>query len=124
MVANRCYGNPPAFDGVTRLAIRAELAAMNVRMAVRAFLADIGKDQLDVALGALHFFVHAPQRVRRFVVIEFRNAADGFPTQGSVTILARNVEGAVRIAGNRFLRSPVLPLAIGLERKQKKRDEQ
>jgi hypothetical protein len=124
MVANRRYRYPPAFDGVTRLTIGAELATMNVRMAVRAFLADIGKDKLDVALGALHFFVHATQRVARFVVIKFRNAADGLPTQGSMAILAGDVDGAMRIAGDGFLRRTMLPLTIGLERKQKKRDKQ
>jgi len=124
VVANRRYRYPPAFDGVTRFTIRAELAAMNVCMAVRAFLAHIGKDELNVTLGAQHFLVHTAQRIPRFVVIKFRNATDGFPIEGSMTVLARNVEGAMRIASDRFLRRTMLLLTVGLERKQKKRDEQ
>ena len=59
MVPNRRDGNFPAFDGVTRFAIRAKLSAMDVRMAVRALLANIRENQFYVALRALHFFVHA-----------------------------------------------------------------
>ncbi len=59
VVTNRRYRYLPAFDGMTRFAIRAELAAMNVRMTVRTLPSDVGEDELHVALRALHFFVHA-----------------------------------------------------------------
>ena len=59
VVANRGHGDVPAFDGVTRFAIRAELATMNVRMAVRALLSKIRKGEFHMTLGALHFFVHS-----------------------------------------------------------------
>jgi hypothetical protein len=81
MVTNSGYGNLPAFDGVTRLTIRAELAAMDVGMAIRTFLSHIRKNEFHMALGALHFFVHAAERVACRVVVEFRDAADGLPTQ-------------------------------------------
>ena len=44
MVPDRRHGNLPAFDRVTRFAIRPELAAVNVRMAVRASLSHIRKN--------------------------------------------------------------------------------
>ncbi len=38
------HGNVPALDGMTRFAIRAELAAVNIRMAVGTFLTHIRKN--------------------------------------------------------------------------------
>ena len=122
MVADGRHGNLPAFDGVTRFAVCAELAAVNVRMAVRAFLSGVRKDQLHVALGALHFLVHAAQRVACLVMVKLRNAADRLPAQRGVTVLAGNVEGSVRIACSGFLRRTLWPLSISRERKEK-RDE-
>jgi len=81
MVTNRGYGNLPAFDGVAGFTIRAELAAVNVGMAIRTFLPHIRKNEFHMALGALHLFVHAAQRVAGLVVVKFRDASDGLPTQ-------------------------------------------
>jgi hypothetical protein len=123
VVANRRYGYLPALDGMTRFAIRAELAAVNVRVAVRAFLSDVRKDQLDVALGALHFLVHAPQWVTRFIVAKFGNTSDRFPAQGRMAVLTGDIEsGTVRIPRNRLLSRTLRPLSVCLERKQKDRD--
>lgn len=44
MITNRLHRDLPALDGVARFAIRAELAAVEVRMAVRAFLTHIGEN--------------------------------------------------------------------------------
>jgi hypothetical protein len=105
MAADRLNGNIPALDGVAGIAIRSELPAVNVRVAVRAFLADVGENQFDMALGALHFFVHALQRVGRLVVIKLRDAANGLPTQRRVTIFAGDVKpGTVRILCGCLLR--------------------
>ena len=41
VVANRLHGHFPTLDRVTRFAITAELAAVNVRVAIRTFLANI-----------------------------------------------------------------------------------
>jgi hypothetical protein len=41
VVANRRYRHFPTLDGVTRFAIAPELAAVNVRVAIRTFLANI-----------------------------------------------------------------------------------
>jgi len=91
--------NIPALHRVALRAIRAHLPLVNVRVALFAILADIGKHRLDVALVALHFFMQAPQRVIRLVVIEFRNRANGLPARGRVTVLARNRQWAVRTFG-------------------------
>ena len=81
MVTNRGYGNPPSFDGVAGFTIRAKLAAVDVGMAIRTFLPHIRKNEFHMALGALHLFVHAAQRVAGLVVVKFRDASDGLPTQ-------------------------------------------
>ena len=122
VITNRLHGDFPALDGVARFAIRAELPAVNVRMAVRAFLAHIGENQFHVALDALHFFMHATQGISRRVVAEFRNAADGLPTQSGVAVFACNVEGTVGIASSRLLRRALRPLSVGLECEQNNRD--
>jgi hypothetical protein len=124
VVANRRYGYFPTLDGMTGFAIRTELPAMNVRMAIRTFLAHVRKNELHVALSALHFFVHAAQWIARFLVVKFRNAADGLPAQGSVAVLAGNIESAVRITCNWFLRSTTRPLGMCLEREQKNAERQ
>jgi hypothetical protein len=92
-------GNIPALHGVALRAIRAHPPLVNVRVALFATLADIGEHRLDVALRAFHFLVQAPQRIIRFVVIEFRNRANGLPARGGVTVLARNRQGTVRTLG-------------------------
>jgi hypothetical protein len=88
--------NIPALHRVALRAIRAHLPLVNVRVALFAILADIGEHRLDVALVALHFFVQAPQRITRLVVIEFRNRTNGLPARRGVTVLARDRQGAVR----------------------------
>jgi len=118
MVTNRGYGNLPAFDGVTGFTIRAELATVDIGMAIRALLSDIRENEFHMALGALHIFVHAAQRVAGLVVVKFRNTADGLPTEGSVAVFAGNVECAVRIARNRCWRRSLRPLSEGLEGSQ------
>ena len=98
MVPYRLYGNRPTLNCVTRFAVGAELPAVKVGMAVRAFLTHVGKHQFDVALRTFHFFVHAAQRVARRIVVKFRDAADWPPAQRRVAVFARNIQGAtVRI---------------------------
>ncbi len=122
MVTDRRHGNLPALHRVTRFAIRSELAAVKVCMAVRAFLSDVRKDQFHVALAALHFLVHTAQRVARLVVVKLRNTADRLPTQRGVAVLAGNIESPVRIACTWFLRRTLRPLSVDLERKKKNTD--
>lgn len=121
VVSNRLHGDHPALHGVTRFAIRAELAVMNVRMTIRAFLSYIRKNEFHVALGALHLFVHATEGISRRIVTEFRDAADGLPTQGCVAVLAGDVDGTVRVA-RRLLLWPIDALHRDVERQQPQKD--
>jgi len=79
VVLHALGGDIPALYGVALRAIGAHLAAMNVRVAIGAILADVGEDGFGVALHALHFFVHAAKWVFSFVVIEFGDRANGPP---------------------------------------------
>lgn len=88
----------PPFDRVTVLTFRSKLPAMDVRMAIRAACADAGKNEIRVTELAGHFFVHAAQRVVRPVVVELWDATDRLPTRIGVTVLTRNIQGAVRIS--------------------------
>lgn len=88
----------PAFYRVALLALRAELPAVNIGMAVRALRAHVGEDQARVTQAALHGFMHAAQRIACLVMVEFRKIADRLPTGEGVTILASLVQRAVRTA--------------------------
>lgn len=93
VIAYRLYRNRPTLNCVTRFALGSELRAVNIGMAVRAFLTNVGKYQFDVALRALHFFVHAAKRIARRIVVKFRDAADWSPTQRRMAVFARNIQG-------------------------------
>jgi hypothetical protein len=83
---------------------------------VRAVFADVGEHGLQVALGAVNFFVHAAKGISRGVVIEFGNGADRGPTCVCVAILARN--------GERAMRTPArLPLRRSLRGEDRHRGE-
>jgi len=51
--------------------------AMNIRVTVRAVLADISEDGPEVALRAVNFFVHSAKRISRGVRGEFWTARIG-----------------------------------------------
>ena len=89
----------PAANGMTLLAIRTELAFVNVGVAILAALADVAENRFDMALGASHIAVHAAQRITGLIVIEFRDSANRLPAFGGVTVLARDVQVAVRATG-------------------------
>ena len=86
----------PSIHRMALCAVRPHLSPVNVRMAIRAILAYIRKNRLQVTLRALHLFVQTSQRVFRFVVIEFRYRANWLPTRRCVAILARNRQRPVR----------------------------
>ena len=104
VVLHLLNGDIPSLDSVTLGAVGAHLAAVNIGVTIGAILAHVGEDGLDVALDALHFFVHATQGVIGLVVIELRNSADGAPTGGGVTVFAGDIERSMRIAGRFLLR--------------------
>lgn len=94
----------PPLHGVTLLAIRAELAAVNIRMAICATSAHIFEYGTCMALRASDLLVHATQGVARSVVIELRNATDRLPTCICMAVFARDADRSVRIPTVLFLR--------------------
>ena len=69
---------------------------MNVGVAVLASLCHIVEYGFHVTLRAGHRLMHAPKRVSRLVMIEFRNCADRFPSTRRMTVLTSHVQVAVR----------------------------
>jgi hypothetical protein len=96
MILHLLDGVIPALHRVALRTVGAHLPLVDVSVTVLAVLAHVGEHGLDVALRALHFFVHAAQGILGFVVIELRNGADGAPTRGCVAVFARNIQGAMR----------------------------
>ena len=92
VIANRFQGDIPPLHGVATFAIGAELAAMNVGVAISAGLTYVLEDEAGVALGASNLLVHAAQGVAGLVVIEFRIAANWLPTGVGMTVLARRCD--------------------------------
>lgn len=94
----------PPLNGVALRALRPHFPLMNIGMAVLANLSDVGEHRLGVALRAGHLFMHATKRILGFVVVEFRNRADGSPTRRRVAILAWYGKSTVRTSGSLPLR--------------------
>ena len=117
MGLDRAHCDSPAVDRVTVLAFRAELAAVQVRMAIRALLADVSEDFLHVALGASNRRVGPAQRKARFTaVVEFRSRTRRLPARRGMTVLAGQFQGTVRIACASLSRS------LGVQEPAAKRD--
>lgn len=112
----------PALDGMTLGAVGAHFALVDVAMAVFAILSHIGENRLYVALRALHFFVHAAQRILGFVVVKFGVGANGPPSGGRVAILAGDGESPVRTSGGLPLRR--LRWSVGWRPPKKKQPAQ
>ena len=96
VILNGLHRNIPTAHRVALGTIGAELTAMNIRVAVRAVLADIGEDGPDMAFRAINFFVHSAKRISRGVVVEFWDRANRGPARARVTILAGYRKGSVR----------------------------
>lgn len=88
----------PAIHRVALLAICAELASVNIGVAVGAFRADVLKIQVGMALRACHSGVFPAKGIPGLIVVKFRDAADRFPAGGRVAVFARDCDGAVRVA--------------------------
>jgi hypothetical protein len=93
------HGYVPALHRVALSAVRAHFSLVHIGVAVLAILSRVRENWLDVALRALHFFVHAAQRILRLVVVEFRNRADGAPGGGVVAVFAGDRQSTVRTSG-------------------------
>jgi len=104
MIANRIQRNLPSLYRVALLTGCPELAAVNVSVAIRALLADVGEHKIRVARRTGQLLMHSAQGILRVIVIELRNRADRLPTRTGVTCLTRHRERAMRI-GNFGTRS-------------------
>ncbi len=86
VVLDRLDGNIPSIHRVALLATRAHLGTVDIGVTLGALRAHIRKYRLDVALGAHHPLVHAPQGEVGLVVIKLWYTADRLPSQRGVTI--------------------------------------
>jgi hypothetical protein len=73
-------------------------------VAILTVLAHVCEYRFYVALRALNFLVHATQRIPCFVVIKFRDGANGAPRSGGMAVLAGNGERPVRTTSGLPLR--------------------
>jgi len=95
----------PAAHCVAVLATSAELLLMDVGVAVRTFDSDVAENRAAMAVGASNGLVQAAQGVLGFrIVIELRNGANRLPTRRRVTVLAGDIESAVRVPRTALLR--------------------
>lgn len=98
MLANLLRLDLPPANGVALGAIRAELAAVQVGVAIRAPRTRFIEYETYVTLRTRHLRVHAAQRIRSAVVIEFRDAAYRLPARGRVAVFAGNPYRAMRVS--------------------------
>jgi hypothetical protein len=96
VILHLLHSHVPALHGVALRAVRAHFSLVHVGVAVLAILSHVRENRIDVALRALHFFVHPPQGILRLVVVEFRDCADGAPSGGRVAVFAGDRQRAVR----------------------------
>ena len=86
----------PSSNGVALLAIGAQLALVDVGMAVLAALTNIRENHLHVTGGAGHRSVHATQGITGLIVIELGNGPDRLPPIGGMAVLAGKSQIAMR----------------------------
>jgi len=98
---------PPSSDAVALLAVCAQLAFMNIGVAVLAAVAHVVEHRLYMALRAGHILVQAAQRVTGLVVIKLGNGANWLPALSGMTVLAGNIQIAMWAMG--FGRALVRP---------------
>ena len=86
----------PSPHRVALFAVGAQLAPVNIGMAVLTALTNTGENHLHVACGAGDGSVHATQRISRLVMVELGNGANRPPAIRGVAVLARDSQAAVR----------------------------
>ena len=89
VVLDRIHGHPPASNRMAVLAGRAELAAMDVGVTVRALFSNIAENLIDMALSAGYILVQASQRELGLgIMVELGLGAYRLPAHGGVAALA------------------------------------
>ncbi len=86
----------PSAHRVALLAVCPQLSPVYVGVTILAALSNIGEHRLGMALDASHRLMHAPQRISRLIVIEFRNSTDWLPRTRCMTVLARKGQTSMR----------------------------
>ena len=89
-------GIVPTENRVALRTVRAHFPLVNIGVAILTVLAHVREYRFYVALRALNFLMHAAERISCFIVIKFRNGADGAPASSGVAVLAGNGERSVR----------------------------
>ena len=97
VILNGLQRDLPSFDGVTICAASAELALVDIGVAIGTLGADVLEDHTGMALGASHFLVHAAQRIPSQIMIELRIGPYGLPACRGMAIRARNRNRTMRI---------------------------
>jgi len=115
MVADRLERDLPSQNGVALLALRSKLPAVNIGVAVRAFGADLRKDQAYMALRAGNLLMKSAKGVGGLVVVKLRNAAEGLPSREGMAVFTRDVQCAMGAAR----RTPLAALPSGQEPRTK-----
>ena len=98
VILNRFRGDPPSLNRVTVLALRSELAPVEIRVTSRALGPGLGKNVRDVARFTGHVLMHAAQRKLSSAMVELGLRAQRREAGRRVTVLARD--------RNRPMRSP------------------
>ena len=95
VILNLLYGIVPTKNRVALRAVRAHFPLVNIGVAILTVLAHVREYRFYVALRALNFLMHAAERISCFIVIKFRDGADGAPASSGVAVLAGNGERSV-----------------------------
>ena len=96
MFANSFDRSGPALHVVALLTLCAELSAMNIGVAVGAFVTDLRKHGIRVALCARNALVHAAEREVGSTVIELRQITYRLPCAERVAVLTGDLQRPVR----------------------------
>jgi len=79
VILNSLQRDLPPFHRMATGAIGAELAAMDIGVAIGALGTDVLEDQIRVALNASHFLVHAAEGISGQIVVELGIGSYGLP---------------------------------------------
>jgi len=104
VILDLLYGIVPTENRVALRAVRAHFPLVNIGMAILTVLAHVCEYRFYVTLRALNFLVHAAQRIPSFIVIKFRDGADGAPASSGVAVLAGDGKRSVRTTSSLPLR--------------------
>src|SRR5258708_35446383 len=104
VIFNLLNGIVPTENRVALRAVGAHFPLVNVGVAILTILAHVCEYRFYVALRALDFLVHPAQRIPCFVVIKFRDGADGAPASSGVAVLAGDGKRSVRTTSGLPLR--------------------